>query len=652
MKRIMQCILLVFLVAAGRGNAKAQTGPLPDSSQSFIGKNVSINGVVGAYGQMYGISGIPGRLPPSLARLYFQPTVTLFHAFSMSFDFLLSTEGSSARQNINQLGVNPSWGWGDAHLGDFSSMFTPLTFDGILVRGAGINLHPGVFRFSAVGGYTQRAVSGGPGIGSYSRYMYGARIGVGKQEGSYFDISFLRTRDNPSSLPSPHPTVVIIAPNGNDAWPIGNIETITWASAGIYGNVRIEISRDGGSTYQVLFDSVVNTGSQTWLVTGPPTSEALIRITSLQDSVSSVSQFPFTIGSGIQEQQGTTPGILTNSFAVTPQENLVSGADGRLALFDNVLTIKGELDGSVYTRNMNATEVDSIGLPKALTGIYAPRSSSSADYAYNAQVGLNLQTFNARIGYQYIGPGYTSLGVASLLPDQRQITLATMLRLSRVSISLNAGHQNDNLLGQKSYTTNRNQVAGNISLPFSRQWTTTLMGSYMNMANNASSDTFKVAYSTLMAGMTQMIFVGPGSFFQMASLNYTFQNSANNNPLQQGSGMVSHSANLSISLNAAAGLVIMPALSLIASKIGETGWTSTQSYSISAQDRAFENRLNSSLSLGLSRVQGASSLQIGFSSDYGITGADAIVLTVMETLYTGTTKFSEHTIGLNLSHTF
>ncbi len=630
----------------------AQASSQPDSSQTFIGRNISINGTAGVYGQLYGISGIPGRLPPSLARLYFQPTVTLFNSMSMSFDFLLSTEGSSERQSINQLGVNPSWGWGNAHLGDFSDMFTPLTFDGILVRGAGINLYPGSFRFSAIGGFTQSAVNDGATSGSYSRYMYGAKIGVGKQEGSYFDISFLRTRDNPSSLPAPKPTIVLVTPNGGDAWPIGNIEAITWASSGIFGDIKIELSRDGGQSYTVLFDSVSNTGSQPWLVTGPPTPQALIRVTSLQDSVTSVSALPFTIGSGITEQQGSTPGTVTNAFAVTPQENLVAGADGRLALFDNVLTMSGEIDGSAYTRDMRAPAIDSAGLPKALTGIFTPRSSSSADYAYNGQLGLNLQTFSAKIGYEYIGPGYTSLGVASLLPDQRQITLSTMLRISRVAISLNAGHQNDNLLGQKNYTTNRNQIGGNISLPFSESWTTSLMSNYVDMANNASSDTSKVAYSTFMAGMTHMIYLGAGNFLQTASLNYTYQSSANGNPLQQGNGLISHSASMNVSLNAAADLTVMPALSLIASKIGETGWTSTQTYSLSAQQRAFENRLNTSLSLALSKVQGSNSLQIGLTSNYGITRADAITLSIMETVYNGTSNFNEHTIGLNLSHRF
>ncbi len=652
MGRIGGAFFAVLTISASAGVARAQIAPAPGPSQTFLSRNINISGVAGAYSQLYGISGIPGRLPPSLARLYFQPTVTLFNSFSMSFNFLLSTEGSSERQDINQLGVNPSWGWGNAHLGDFSDMFTPLTFDGILVRGAGVNLHPGIFRFSAVGGFTQRAVSGGAGSGTYSRYMYGAKIGVGKQESSYFDLSFLRVRDRPSSLPSAQPAIAIVAPNGNDAWPVGNIETITWASSGIFGDIRIELSRDGGATYEILYDSIANTGTQTWIVTGPPTTQALIRITSLQDSVVGVSEYPFTIGQGITEQQGTNPGMLNNTFAVTPQENLVLGADGRIALFDDVVTLAGEVDGSAYTRDMNAAPLDSIGLPSALTRIYTPRASSSADYAYSAQLGLNLNAFSARLGYQYIGPGYTSLGVASLLPDQRQIMLSTMFRISRIAVSLNGAHMNDNLLGQKSYTTSRNQVSGNISLPFSEHWTASVMGSYMAMNNNASSDTSLINYVTYMAGMTQSIYTAQGSFLQMIALNYTYQNSADNNPLRQSDGMTSHSANLSISLNAASNLVIMPTVSLIASEIGVTGWSSTQSYSVSAQHRAFGNRLNTSLSVGTSRVQGASSYQGALSSTYGISSADAVTLSLTETMYSGTSNFNEHTISLNLSHRF
>ena len=570
----------------------------------------------------------------------------------MSFDFLLSTEGSSARQNINQLGINPSWGWGNAHLGDFTDMFTPLTFDGIMVRGAGVNLNPGLLRFSAIGGFTQSAVQGGAGNGTYSRYIYGARLGIGKEGGSYFDISFLRARDNPSSLPSPKPTIVVVAPNGGDAWPIGNIETIRWASSGVYGNIKIELSRDGGSTFVVLFDSIANTGTQPWVVAGPPTSQAIIRVTSLADSVSSVSNLPFTIGLGITEQQGTTPGIIANTFAVTPQENLVTGADGRLSLFDNAFAIGGEIDGSVYTQDMQATTVDSLKFPPILTGLYKPRTSSRADFAYDANAALNFRNFNARLDYQYIGPGYTSLGVASLLPDQRNITLATMFRIAQVSVNINAGHQNDNLLDQKSYTTNRNNIGGNINLQVSNVWTMSMMSTYLSMVNNAASDTFKVDYSTFTAGMTHMFFIGAQSLIQSATLSYIYQTSADDNPLRQGSGLISHSLNASIVLEASDDLNIIPAASVIESKIGGVGWTSTQTYSISGQYRTFENRLSTSLSVGISLVQGANSLQTSLASTYSITSADAVTVSLMDTGYNGSNNFNEHTASLTLAHRF
>lgn len=647
--RLAKYVVVYFIVVCAE-SLSAQT-QADSTNPTFIQQNFSINGDAGLYGELYGISGINARRPPSTASLYFRPTITLFNAFSMSFDFLLSTEGSSARQEINQYGINPSWGWGNAHLGDFTDVLTPLTFDGIFVRGAGVNLNPGLFRFSAFGGFTQSAVGGGVGNGSYSRFMYGARIGVGKEESSYFDVLFLRSYDKPSSLPSPQASIAVVAPNGNDSWPIGNVENIRWASSGIYGSVKIELSRDGGATYQVLFDSAANSGLQTWIVTGPSTPQAIIRITSLQNSVSGVSSLPFTIGLGIQEQQGSVPGSVANSFAVTPQENLVSGVRGRLALFDNALTISSEIDGSVFTQDMRASQIDSLNLPRILSGLYTPRTSSRADFAYNTEVGLSLSGFNARVGYKYTGPGYMSLGAASLLSDDREITLATAFKLSSLSISINAGHQNDNLLNQKNYTTNRNQIGGNINISISDQWTTSVMSNYMDMSNDAASDTFKVDYSTFMAGMTHTIFLGVNSFLQTMSLSYIYQGSADGNPMRQGDGLTSHSANMSLVFIVASNLDIMPSFSLNDSKIGG-GWISTQTYSISAQHRALQNRLTTSLSVGMSKVQENNSLQTALSSSYGITAADAVTLSAMQTFFHGTNNFSEHTLSLNLSHRF
>jgi hypothetical protein len=51
--------------------------------------------------------------------------------FQIPIEFLLSTEGSSARQNINQFGINPKWSWDSIHAGYFSEDYLQYTLSGI-----------------------------------------------------------------------------------------------------------------------------------------------------------------------------------------------------------------------------------------------------------------------------------------------------------------------------------------------------------------------------------------------------------------------------------------------------------------------------------------------------------------------------------------
>lgn len=81
------------------------------------------------------------------------------------------------------------------------------------------------------------------------------------------------------------PSVIVSAPNGGEVWPIGATETIQWSSQFVGGNVRVELSRDGGATYpEVLFADTANDGSEAWTVTGPQTTTARMRVVSLADS--------------------------------------------------------------------------------------------------------------------------------------------------------------------------------------------------------------------------------------------------------------------------------------------------------------------------------------------------------------------------------
>jgi hypothetical protein len=77
-------------------------------------------------------------------------------------------------------------------------------------------------------------------------------------------------------------TLSLIAPDGGETWTVGDARSIQWASSGLSGNVKIELSRDGGATFpEVLFATTPNDGSQLWTVTGPRDSTVRVRISSL-----------------------------------------------------------------------------------------------------------------------------------------------------------------------------------------------------------------------------------------------------------------------------------------------------------------------------------------------------------------------------------
>ena len=212
--RLLQC---GWLVAGSVAAGSLLYGQTPDAEShrrgSAANPPVTLSGEIGSYGELYSINGDVARRPPSTGRLFFRPTLNLFNALSLDFDFLLSTEGSQARQDINQFGVNPTWSWGQAHAGDFTDSYSQYTLGGIRIRGGGFFINPGAFRLGAIGGVTQRAVAGSSSTMAYDRYLYGGRIGVGTAEGGFFDLVFLRARDRASSLSTAAAPAVVDSTN-------------------------------------------------------------------------------------------------------------------------------------------------------------------------------------------------------------------------------------------------------------------------------------------------------------------------------------------------------------------------------------------------------------------------------------------------------
>lgn len=93
-------------------------------------------------------------------------------------------------------------------------------------------------------------------------------------------------------------SVEVTSPNGANGWEIGSEQTITWTS-NLTGNVKIELSTDGGNSYGTTIISSINasTGSYDYTVPNLPSNQGIIKISNLADpNEFDISDDNFTIG--------------------------------------------------------------------------------------------------------------------------------------------------------------------------------------------------------------------------------------------------------------------------------------------------------------------------------------------------------------------
>src|SRR5215208_2967900 len=91
-------------------------------------------------------------------------------------------------------------------------------------------------------------------------------------------------------------SLTVQIPNGGQNWKIRQSRTLKWRSTNVSGNVKIKLSRNNGGTWVTLFSGTPNDGQENWVVTGPPTTQVLICVSSVvSPSVFDVSDAVSTI---------------------------------------------------------------------------------------------------------------------------------------------------------------------------------------------------------------------------------------------------------------------------------------------------------------------------------------------------------------------
>jgi hypothetical protein len=579
------------LIAASSVAAQVPAEPVPAPPRPPL---FAMQGEASIFGEAYGISGREPRRPGATGRAVFQPEFQFTRFFKVALDLQLTNEGTGAgagtsspalsagRQRLNQIGISPSWSWGKADLGDFTDSYTPLTFSGVRVRGGGAAVNPGLLRLAAFGGRSQSAVFGPATSASYARTIAGGRIGVGRSEGSFLDLIFVRASDDPGSLPPPDDSA-FVDPRLDD-----------------------------------------------------PTVD------------------PDTLAVG----------TLLNPFSVTPQENVVAAAAGSLALFDRRLTLRGELSGSGHTRDVRASALDNEALldevPGFLRGLFTPRMGSSFGAAYTAGTDVRLRTFSGSATYRRVDPGFTSLGVSSLMNDYDAWELSGTQRFGQLaSLRLDAARQQDNLIGQKAFTTYRSRYGGAITLRPVPRFTTSLRVQYVGMDNDLSNDDPQwISYGNWIVTSNHTLSLGRERLVRSAGIGYTYRSSGDDNPARSASSLTAHAATVRVVLAPSNAVSITPSLGLQgSSSAAGAGWHVRETYGIAAQTRVLEGRWTSSLSLGSTEDRGIGAIQTRMTSRYDLTRSDAITFTLRESRYRNAPNpygaaghFQERTASLQLTH--
>lgn len=91
--------------------------------------------------------------------------------------------------------------------------------------------------------------------------------------------------------------ITVILPNGGENWPVGTPQNITWTSDGSSGNVKIELSRDSGANWETLFSNTPDDQAESWIATGPTSSNCLIKVADVDGIPLDQSDNFFTISS-------------------------------------------------------------------------------------------------------------------------------------------------------------------------------------------------------------------------------------------------------------------------------------------------------------------------------------------------------------------
>ncbi len=365
-----------------------------------------------------------------------------------------------------------------------------------------------------------------------------------------------------------------------------------------------------------------------------------------------------TVENIIIDTSGFSDSLLADSTSipeVTPKENVVTSLKTRLDIYKGKFVLNTEVSGSAYTRDLEATDLNPDEVPSGVNDIFTLKTSSSFDFAYKSDLKLKFKNMTITGKYKFIGPGYVSLGVASLQNDVKLIGTGFSFRQKKFMLRGNVDLQKDNLINQKIYTTNRNRYSFSINYRISRKWNMNNSLNLSTMKNDAVSDALLLDYTSMVLRTGNRLSLSKG-IARSLSFDYTYQNSKDSNPLRTSSKLNSHSGSIGIQLTLSKNINISPMLKILLNKQGFSEQKTIQTYSLSGRHYAKQKKLSTSLRLSYSKQDDSDNLRGSIRSRYSVENFGSIGLEISFNKFTtdllNRTSFDESFIKFTYNKSF
>jgi hypothetical protein len=249
------------------------------------------------------------------------------------------------------------------------------------------------------------------------------------------------------------------------------------------------------------------------------------------------------------------PADTTDTFEVVqPRENYVMGAEFNLSLVKDAFRLESEITGSEFTRDKRLQVEHWDWLPEWVANTFKPRMSSSIDYAWKVRPVLNVLDTRVYGKFEFVGPGYQSLGAPGLRNDNFALGGGIERSFFDQAVSVSAAYtsEHDNLLAQavedslgrvvrvltlKSATTRFSNWEASLGLTFPNL-PYLQVGYYPYTQGSDSLDSMAAVASTK-TSTGRVVSVSAGHSFQTGKLSHSPGVSVSYNDL---SGSVSDSA--------------------------------------------------------------------------------------------------------------